>query len=295
MMFILFIFLIIKSILFSIHMSVRQMNFSQVDVIFAAAPLNPAFYYTFDTVLGSVVTNNGTMPSLGGSLVGSTVVASGVLGNCVQITSSNGYVQVGSAGMSLAGDWTLAAWVRSLKATSTYRTLFRGLPVLGHHPVIVPLSLSVLGSWKNTASGDGGSLALHFYSSTGCDISGLSADWHHIAAVGSGGSTVFYLDGTACGTANFQSQTDVYAVGNYQGGGQVFADYLDEVYGYSRALSAADVLSLYNSALTYCSGLTANTTVFGLTRKLGGQTGGDLVAVRYNGTACLEEHRDSKP
>lgn len=71
-----------------------------------------------------------------------------------------------------------------------------------------------------------------------------------------------YVDGVQVGVVAFQSQTDVYSVGNYFTGGQLFCAYVDEFYMYDRALSDTEVYNLY---LLYtpsaCTPATTTTTV----------------------------------
>jgi len=68
----------------------------------------------------------------------------------------------------------------------------------------------------------------------------LTPGWHHVAAVGSGGLTAFCMDGRAVGAIPWQSTSNVYAIGNFQLGGQPFGT-LSDVRVYATALTAAQV------------------------------------------------------
>lgn len=69
--------------------------------------------------------------------------------------------------------------------------------------------------------------------------------WHNITAVGEGTTTTFYLDGVRVAMAAFKPTDDVIAVGNYQTGGQRFADYIDDFRVYDRALTASEIRNVY--------------------------------------------------
>ena len=82
--------------------------------------------------------------------------------------------------------------------------------------------------------------------------------WYQFAAVGNGGITTFYVNGVNVGTAAFESTTNVYVVGNYPEGGQVFAEYVDEVRAGTEALTDSQVSDVYTSTL--CGPQTTTTT-----------------------------------
>ena len=74
--------------------------------------------------------------------------------------------------------------------------------------------------------------------------------WHHIAAVGHDGRTDFYIDGVYVGTSDRQSVDDVWAIGNHTSGGQQFAQYLDDLAIFGRALSADEIGRLFEGTIT---------------------------------------------
>ncbi|MDQ8036256.1 MAG: DUF4347 domain-containing protein [Pedobacter sp.] len=82
------------------------------------------------------------------------------------------------------------------------------------------------------------------YSLTAAQLSG----WHNIVAVADGSGinarTSYYIDGIKVGTAYFKPTDDVSTIGNFQGGGQQFSNYIDDVQIYERALSATEIASL---------------------------------------------------
>ena len=85
------------------------------------------------------------------------------------------------------------------------------------------------------------------FRSSGVNVSSFDdGQWHSIAAVGSQGNTAFYIDGIMVGeVTGHQGTGDVYSVGNFQGGGQAFSDYLDDFQVFDRALDAGEIAGLH--------------------------------------------------
>jgi hypothetical protein len=221
----------------------------------------PSVYYSFDSVSGSNIFNNGTSSSLQGALAGGAIIAAGgVCGNAVSLPLGTSHVTVGSAGLALpASGWTVSAWVFNIKSTG-YRTLFRGFN--GDHQILMPINSNMLGSWHNLPNVAEANIDVQFRSS-GFNMSTIVADgrWHHVAAVGAANQTSFYVDGLFAGVASFQSTTDVYSVGNFfmNGGQQLFADRVDEVYLFARAFSPSQMATLF-AATTQLPTTTTTTT-----------------------------------
>ena len=193
---------------------------------------------------------------------GAAIVPGGVNGSALSLSSDASLLTLGSAagGLPLGTAWTASAFVYGIVSAATqFRSLFRGSNLAtGNHPAIVPAGSDELGVWHNFDSANEADLALHFLGS-GFHMNSLAADaWHQITAVGESGVTAFYVDGVYAGTSSYQSQTDIYAIGNYQGGGQVFAALLDEIYVYDRALTIIEISNLYRAYT--CVSMTTTTT-----------------------------------
>ena len=175
-----------------------------------------------------------------------TFVAAPALGGADSVSFPDGsaYIQVGGGGFPLGSSWAASAWFRNLKPSTSYRTLFRGSSL--HHPLLIDINTNTVGTWDNSGSG--------VFVSFGYDIGAIANDnnWHFLAVVGTSGSTLLYVDGVLQGTAPFQSTTDILAIGNFQGGTQAFADNLDEIYIYNRALNAAEINLLFLAGNPLC-------------------------------------------
>lgn len=188
--------------------------------------------------------DSGTLDAVGGSdgtLQSGAVLADDGERQHVSTPGTGSYMRVPS--VSLPVDWTLAAWVKlplSSNAGSNYRTLFRGTSK--NHHVIVDAN-GKLGYFDNDYPGGG---AARFRSS-GYTLSG--SGWKHIAATKTGNTVQYYVDGVAVGSpVTISSDADIYAVGNYQSGGQRFAQGFDDVRIYDGVLTAQEISDLVNGS-----------------------------------------------
>jgi hypothetical protein len=71
-------------------------------------------------------------------------------------------------------------------------------------------------------------------------------NWHHVVSQRDGGTTRFYFDGSLQATASFAGDTT--GTSDVSIGGANFVGQMDEVRFYKRALSASEILTLYNSS-----------------------------------------------
>ena len=163
---------------------------------------------------------------------------------CLNFSNSNSVVKLNQA-LYLTPDWSIEAWfVYPLPEAGEWNTLIRGKDA-DHH--IMVRNRKQLGIYLNNDS-----LGQNFYDS-GFNMELLTEGWHHLTAVGRGDTTLFYIDGKKVGDvkakalkdaednlnktpndaaakkkvedlkkASLKSNSDVYAIGNYQGGGQPF-------------------------------------------------------------------------
>ncbi len=141
-----------------------------------------------------------------------------------------------NAPIPLTRDWTVETWFFSpLPYPFNYNTLVRAENA-PEHPVLVKNegTQRLLGTYVNG----------QFYPS-GFDLEQLPSGWHHLAVVGQGegdkASTTFYIDGKEVGKVEkAKTSSDIYAIGNYQGGKQPFGK-LAEVRIWQLALKPEEV------------------------------------------------------
>ena len=182
-------------------------------------------------------------------------------GNYLNSANSADYLQVSTtnaqtaSNVTIGTNWTIESWVKfplPANGAGGWNTLFRGL---SYHHIIVERSTNSTGLYLGCHFGG-------FYPCTingvlngaqGFDVSTLSSGWHHIAAVGTGGNELFYVDGIFVGKTAAQITNDpIVAIGNYQGGGQE-AGAMDEVKIYNTALSQNAISNNMTQASTASS------------------------------------------
>ena len=173
-----------------------------------------------------------TMNITGMAPAGQSAVCNTALGN-----------QYFAANVPLGSNWTVETWFKyPLPAnTNSWNTFLRGP---NYHHIIV----------SQNSTGGGGAVGLlgvynaGFYSS-GFNTTQLSTGWHHMAAVGTGGYTTFYIDGVRVGVSQMQITENISAIGNYQGGGQPFGTF-DETRIWNVALPQSTIVSYMAQAIT---------------------------------------------
>lgn len=136
--------------------------------------------------------------------------------------------------VSLDEEWTIEAWFfYPFPETIQWHTLTRSKHKDDHHLIIN--KEGKLGAYIGESGG---------FQDSSYDIKQVSPGWHHIAAVvggeGEQATTTFYLDGRPVGACQAKSTGDVYAIGNYQQGGQQFGK-VAEVQIWEVALSAEEI------------------------------------------------------
>ena len=144
-------------------------------------------------------------------------------------------MEIQEAGIMLGPEWSVSIWFKELYPVGSWRTMFRGFS--NDHQVIIGNDNDQLGTFLNASAGFVGS----GFMMKPADYE----DWHHIAAIGKGGETIFYVDGRQVGKSAGQSQTQIWQVGAYPG--QRFAATIDEMAVFSTALDDAGVKAIMNS------------------------------------------------
>jgi hypothetical protein len=180
-------------------------------------------YYPMDETSGTVMydANGSNNANLSGSYI-----TEGKHGKSRSFINSSDAAIVSSEISLASTSYTIETWFKwPLTSGGSWNTLTRGST--GDHQVIVQRSTMLLGSYSQDAAA---------FVSSGFYINTLDDGWHHLAAVASDATTRFFIDGKHVGTAAFKSTRGIYAIGNYQGGGQQFG--------------TIDEFKLYNIELT---------------------------------------------
>jgi hypothetical protein len=208
-------------------------------VTVVSASTAAAAYFSFDEGYGNVVGDSSGHGVIG-TLANGPQWTDGKIGEALNFQSSSAIVTLNPA-VSLGSAWTISAWFQyPFPNTGTYHTLTRGTSA--DHQILINTDQVSLGCYDNT-TGTG-------FRDSKFRMNSLSAGWHQVVAVGTGGTTQFYMDGQPVGNLiPWQSVTNVYAIGNCQNATQAFG-VVDEVKIFQQALGASDIAGLFTSNVT---------------------------------------------
>jgi hypothetical protein len=196
--------------------------------------------------------------------------AAGKVGvNAWSFNTASAYVTLNSA-VSLAGDHTFACWFYNLGPDNLYRSLVMDNP--STRLFLVEQNTGLLGVWTGASL-----LSCGFH----MPASGYTG-WHHIAVVCGGATTDFYVDGVFVGTSAGRMSTNLKYLGGSFSPNQRFAERLDEVAAWTRALSAAEIEALWLNQVGTIIGNTA--TFSNVTAAAVGKVGAN--ALSFNTTAA---------
>jgi hypothetical protein len=217
-------------------------------------------------------------PCYGAGMIGSSGCFNGISGSTVTVSQNP----------SLEGmnQLTLAAWAKKSSATS-------GGGIIGKYTVY---ELSIEGVNRS-----GGCSNIYTASSGGVCLevpAGLTADtqWHHYAMTYDGSKATLYVDGNQVAeqalsgaVAVAQYQNLIIGTQQFDGSGYQFNGSIDDVRVYDKALSASDVLALYNDRTTTVppvrnNGLPSGVVVAGTTNTTLSLSTNVTAACRYSTT-----------
>lgn len=200
----------------------------------------PEIYYRFNSLAGNVVSDaSGNARSASVGNPNDVTTGTDAIGDGQSLsfnnTNGNGYLQLQTQYPS-GNAWTIETWFKYPFAdgcSDGWCSLVRGGDN-NYHFVIVQA-----GSFEIGVHSGG------FYSS-GYSLSNLTNGWHHLAAVGSSGTTTFYIDGNAVGASAQQGVGTINTIGGE--GAYSFGEF-DEFAIYNTALSASRVAAHASSGL----------------------------------------------
>lgn len=173
-----------------------------------------------------------------GTITGSPTWVSGRTGQALQFSSSGQYVS------------------RTVSASATVYTVSAWIQYNGSVPIS---SIKVAFSY---GSGSSGTIWMGYASNGRLAVSNSSVDltsstvvndtnWHHVAVVVSGGTMTGYADGALLGSQSIVSRPgNTLKVGDYTSSGFAFTGKVDDVRVYNRALTAAEISTLYGTQTT---------------------------------------------
>jgi fibronectin-binding autotransporter adhesin len=226
-------------------------------------------HLSFDNVSGSTLVNEGFGGSaMNGTLEGAaSIVSSGRFGsNCLSIPSgaaTNAYVLINNPVVAMAGTnaWSLALWVKTTTAGGVYAYQGSGSWVSGN--MTFYLNEGSDSGYGTKAGGVSWGQGWEEGSTTIND-----GKWHFLVMTCNGSTKAMYVDGNADSIASSWGASTGVGSQLWIGGSADTTDedvglngLIDEVYVYNRALSQAEVQSLYSRNSTGAPVLPTNTSV----------------------------------
>ena len=142
----------------------------------------------------------------------------------------------------MSGDWTVSMWFSEMTAPTTWRSIARSQTE----------NLGVVSSPSHSPANTLGVYTTTAFVSAGYSMNYLNfQNWNHMVIVGSGTTTKFYINGSHVGTAPVKISSDLYALNNTFSGNhsQLFANNMDDVRVWSRALSDSEVSTLHTGTI----------------------------------------------
>ena len=256
----------------------------------------PVLHLTFDKVSGTTVSNQGSGGSaMDGTLTGTaSIVSGGRFGNALSIpsgASSNAYVLVNSPVVNFnnTGNWTWGMWIQTTTAGGTYMYQGNGTAWASGYTTFY------LNNGAAAAGTHAGGVRYAQGWETGTNVVN-DGTWHFVVMTDNGGVKKMYVDGVldsltfnAWSGNGVGSQLRIGGNGPGEADGQVGLNGLiDEVYVYNRALSQAEVQSLYGNNNSQVLPTTTAVTLSGGTLDVGGlaQTIGTLTG---SGNVMLDD------
>ena len=165
------------------------------------------------------------------TLTSITVNQTGQVDTAWELTATTSIVTPGSS-VTVGSDWTISFWYYNISSNS-YATIAYG-SASGYHALLLTTT-NDLGVWDGS------------FRDSGADIVRGEAVWRHMAIVGTGGNTLFYLDGVLAGTVTgHQVTVPIVSFMNRPTRTYAFAEKVDELAVWSRALSATEIANIFD-------------------------------------------------
>ncbi|MFH1957286.1 MAG: LamG-like jellyroll fold domain-containing protein [bacterium] len=199
-----------------------------------AIPLqNLVGYWQLNDGLGSTAADSSGNGN-NGTIYGGAGWTDGKYDGALDFDGSDDYVDAGAAtGFNITGNFTLGAWIKTDSMWDTRNIITKGDNAYG-------IQLENNNAVKFYCGG--GSL-------TTSDNAVANNVWAHVAAVYTGSMMKIYINGTEKQSTGFWSNPQVTGetlkIGRHSISGQFFSGCIDEVFVYSRALSADEIAALY--------------------------------------------------
>jgi hypothetical protein len=194
-----------------------------------------------------------------GTLMNGATYAAGMVGQGFSLDGANDFVRIPSAAELKPQNFTIDAWVFAMNAGSISDAIG---PIIVSKDIGDTTSTSPGTSWTLTGPGNTGRFNAFVGFSDGShpqltSINSFSfSTFHHVAMTWNGSLLRLYVNDSLEGSVNLGSKTVFYnddpiSIGRHNqdlvGGTRAFNGFIDEVEIFNRALSASEILAIYNA------------------------------------------------
>lgn len=206
------------------------------------APADALIHYSLDSVDGATVPNTGSLGSAADGTLQNATVVPGQIGSALSFTGSNSGIVTNNA-VAIGNAFTMACWVSTTDSNGGYKRIINN-----RYSDSAYLGTDANPNYLTIVKGSFAS------SGQGVDTSGT---WHHLAMTWNGSVQTFYYDGqvvagypAAAGGPSNYSGFFGFGCNSQSNPGQgayneCWNGLMDDAYLFGRALSAAEVQSLF--------------------------------------------------
>ena len=212
-----------------------------------------------------------------GTLNGGVTYVSGIAGKAFDFDGTSGYISAPDhANLEVSNAVTLAAWINA-DDIANFRQIISKFGSAGHGAY--QLGLAPNGALRADFSSDGAA----YYGLTSSSSLLTAGTWYHVAATFNSGTALLYINGVQVANATtgfstiYGSGTANLNIGRASSASQFFDGRIDEAVIYNRALSAAEIGSLFSSVAQSTVG---NNIGINLVNSSGNEVGGVTAAER---------------
>ncbi|MBI5387108.1 MAG: VCBS repeat-containing protein [Verrucomicrobia bacterium] len=176
----------------------------------------------------------------GGALVNGATYAAGKIGAAFRLDGTDDYVELGA--WSPGPAWTCEAWVNASATNSGRRTILGGTAGGTDWAIVINN-----GQFGVNYRAPGGGVAI-----AGSGVYAVTGAWYHVAATCDGATARIYVNGVLRNSGSTDPNYGPYSGSTRIGGeaccnGANFAGLVDEAAVFSRALTDAEILAIYNA------------------------------------------------
>jgi hypothetical protein len=218
---------------------------------FYNSPVSPTSSYNFTAPVFAPASIDMTPDATGhgrdGTVVGATLVAGIVGANAYSFDGSNDTIDFGANLQYTTGDFSFSVWLKPVAAQNTWACVF------GTHGINGGYALQQRDNNTNryrVQTGSGG-----VFGATGTDFALIADIWSHVVITREGTVIKGYVNGnhvyTDVSVATISNALN-FVAGNYtqSGWSGYYKGEMDELASWSRALSAAEALAIYNEQVS---------------------------------------------